>query len=143
MLEIVAVFAVALSTYSLFNVYTLIASLGYLVVAILLTQRFHQAHRWLTLVLFAAMPILAFGDVMSHGPYSRYHNFKLQPVAQTLVGRPQSAVRSTLGDPTSVFHDDNGLISTYNYSPFPWFPFAKLQAHCESGFVVSIELFDD
>ena len=36
MLEIVAVFAVALSTYSLFNVYTLIASLGYLVVAILL-----------------------------------------------------------------------------------------------------------
>jgi hypothetical protein len=92
----------------------------------------------------ALVVAFVFWDVGAHGPYVRSYNERLQAMAieADLVGSSEERVQDVLGAATAIW-SDSSYGTTYNYAPYPGFPYAKFQVHCEDGVVQSIELYDD
>ena len=146
MLATVAMMAAGFATYPMFRVYAVVLPFVYLLAVIALVSfGLRRSPLWFGAFMLLAIPFVSFSDVLSHGPYAQWHNDRLNTIVRNaeLIGQPQIMVVQTLGDPTGVYLDDDNRISTYNYSPFKWFPGAQLQVHCKDGKVNSIELLDD
>jgi hypothetical protein len=90
-------------------------------------------------------------------PYVRRYNERLERLAteSRLIDSAEERVQIVLGNPTFI---DRGwdrrdsetgdpvpgaeFRTTYNYAPYPSFPFAVFQVHCRDGIVQGIELYD-
>jgi len=113
------------------------------------------------LTYLTALPVV-FGvtvvRVNDRNPYVRAYNERLEKLAvdASLVGGSEERVQAVLGSPTSTYQGWNitdmetgqptpeaEYVTTYNYAPYWFFPFAKFQVHCWRGVVRSIELYDD
>lgn len=92
------------------------------------------------------------------GPYTVWFNQRMKARAEHagLVGRPDSVVEKVLGRadnivthraPRRLSPDGGGWLGeggrTFEYYPYPFLPFSKVQVHCPAGVVTGIELFDD
>lgn len=146
LLATVAMMAAGFATFPLFRIYAVIVPFAYLLLVTgLVLLGLRRTPLWCGVLMLLAIPFASFSDVMSHGPYAQWHNDRLNTIAHDaeLIGQPQTIVVQTLGEPTGVYRDDDGHISTYNYSPFGWFHGGQLQVHCNDGKVKSIELLDD
>lgn len=133
------------------------------VVASLFAYAWTKRAYWIMIAVLQVASILAIGcfqvfQVSSESLYVKSYNFRLDALAKDakLVGADEDVVEKVLGTPTSVSKEwdrtrmdtgeptpDAKFTTTYNYAPYPWFPYAKFQVHCEKGKVVSTEMFDD
>ena len=85
-------------------------------------------------------------DASVHGPYCTWYNNDCLRLSMraSLVGRPESDVKSVLGKSSSVWEYDqpSGRTRTYNYAPSAA-DVGMFQVHCRGGKVVLLEQFDD
>ena len=96
--------------------------------------------------IWVATRVVLVIDAVAHGPYCTWYNNECSrlSVQAGLVGRPESAIESVLGPPSSVWEYDqpDGRTRTYNYAP-SLAASGKFQVHCLGGVVARLEPFDD
>jgi hypothetical protein len=136
--------------------------LGLIVGSIVLWVATHRTVFGVALLSYIAVFLIATMVVISSvnpkNPYVRHYNERLERIATEagLVGDSEERVEEVLGPATHTYSGWDCIVSatgepalgarygtTYNYAPFPSFPFSKFQVHCEDGKVQSIELYDD
>jgi hypothetical protein len=106
------------------------------------------------------LPIAFIATIMvinPNHPYVRRYNKRLERIAteSRLIGSAEERVKLVLGNPTFIdsgwdrWGSETGepvpsaeFWTTYNYAPYPSFPFAVFQVHCRDGIVQGIELYD-
>jgi hypothetical protein len=98
-------------------------------------------------------------DALCHGPITRAYNRRMFDLAQSaqLIGKPESAIVPTLGEPTSVWRSWSSWLTknpnepapgaewviTYNYAPCWLVPCGLFQVHLRNGRVSGLEQLDD
>lgn len=106
--------------------------------------RHGSVRHWRGLLFAAVGASLWFGSCLEAatlGPYTTWFNQRMKSRAGPLIGQPEANVERVLGAANYVRVDEESR--TFNYHPYPWFPFSKFQVHCYQGVVTSLEMFDD
>ena len=138
----IAIVCLILTNYVACGVYCLVGLVAFLLIAMFVVRRVLPM-----VIVGIAMLLLIWcvtvGDVVLHGPVTRYHNTRLENLvfSNQLIGQPSDAALEVLGSPTFKYKTQRG--ETWNYAPFRLFPYGKFQVHCKNDHVLSIELYDD